>query len=250
MYAFHNDPKLKAWLIREIKKHQKADRYMQNHYFHSYGGPSSWKGCALGCAVQSINKKFDLHLDHDDHTAYETLGMPTLFAVLEDAVFEALPMKEAKEWPLQLANATPVGADLSRVFYQALYWICNNPAFGLRMFEDQSGIVQFNHILKRKIEEPDVVIEANEWQGVGLRNWSFDAEINVQLIASRMLNEEDWYYGAHYTLWDFIRNYPRYVEINAQRENRNVIARMMADEVLRLVANAPVVEPTGVTYDV
>lgn len=106
MQAYLNDEKVKASLITQLQAHYDADEIVKGRYWE--GG----KGCAVGCTLHNSN-----------HAAYETkLGIPEMLAWLEDSIFEGLPNDKAKLWPIRFSKAIAVGADLSRVGYQFMYW--------------------------------------------------------------------------------------------------------------------------------
>lgn len=106
MFAFNNDITIKEKYVSRLSAHQAADEVIKGVYWE--GG----KGCAVGCTIHG-----------DDHAAYETeLGIPQMLAQLEDCIFEGLPNKDAKNWPLLFLNSIAVGADLSLVGWKFLYW--------------------------------------------------------------------------------------------------------------------------------
>lgn len=108
MLAYHNDPKLKARVLRKVRAHQRADRIIQGVYWEQDDDDNVWRGCAVGCLLND---------SEGGHERYETeLGIPVQLAWLEDAIFEALPIKKAVEWPVRFLVAIPVGADLAWVW--------------------------------------------------------------------------------------------------------------------------------------
>jgi hypothetical protein len=117
MKAFLDDTKLKKDFVAEIKKHQEADQILQGTY--GEGSGKSWKGCAVGCSVHSLNALKGKSYATNKHAVYETeLGIPEWLAKLEDTIFEGLPTELAKKWPLRFSKAIPVGADLEPVKWQ------------------------------------------------------------------------------------------------------------------------------------
>ena len=117
MQAYLNDPALKEDFVAEIKKHQEADQIIQGTY--GKGSGESWKGCAVGCSIHSLNRLQGKRYDTSNHKVYETaLGIPEWLARLEDGIFEELPVEKAKQWPLCFASAISVGADLEPVKYK------------------------------------------------------------------------------------------------------------------------------------
>lgn len=108
MLAYHNDPAVKADILAQLARHRAADELVQG-----YGYWQDGKGCAVGCTLHS-----------SDHMEYETrFGIPVMIACLEDAIFEGLPVEQARAWPERLMSAIEPGADLSCVGWQFLHWL-------------------------------------------------------------------------------------------------------------------------------
>jgi len=111
--SYHNDKKLKDDMVKEMLHHQKADALIKGTYSRMNG---IFRGCAVGCGVQSLNLKRGLTIKHDDHAEYaKALGVPEWLARLEDTLFENLPEKESKEFPVKLLKVIPVGVNLESV---------------------------------------------------------------------------------------------------------------------------------------
>ena len=107
LIAYHNDPSIKTAILKQLKAHAKADEIIKGVYWE--GG----KGCAVGCTIHS-----------DDHTEYETrFGIPQMLAKLEDCIFEGLPNRKAKAWPIRFMSAIKPGQDLSLVGWKFLHWL-------------------------------------------------------------------------------------------------------------------------------
>lgn len=89
MLSYHNDSKLKKDMVSEMKIHKKQDDFMKGAYVHQSG---RFKGCAVGCAVQSLNVKRGLTLPHDNHAKLaEASGILEWLWRLQDTLFEQLP---------------------------------------------------------------------------------------------------------------------------------------------------------------
>jgi hypothetical protein len=107
MKAFENTPVTKEQLLTQLRGHHAADEIIQGRYWEN------GKGCAVGCSIHGR-----------DHYQYEKLfGIPYGMALLEDRIFERLPPKLAKEWPLRFSEAVPVGADLNPVLNRFGVWM-------------------------------------------------------------------------------------------------------------------------------
>ena len=109
--------------LAELQAHQNADRILQGTYW-SKQDDGQFRGCAVGCGIESIIRRTGDKLKHDDHAAYETyLGVPHIMARLEDRIFEGLPTDVALKWPLRFASAIKSGADLSQVWNKFAPWM-------------------------------------------------------------------------------------------------------------------------------
>ena len=107
LIAYHGRGADKATILAQLAAHRAADELVQG-----YGYWEDGKGCAVGCTLYS-----------DDHMEYETrFGIPVALALLEDAIFEGLPVDLARQWPERFMGAIQPGADLSRVQWQLLQW--------------------------------------------------------------------------------------------------------------------------------
>ena len=118
LISYKGDKKLKKAFVKEIEKHRKADAILQGTYGKENG---TWKGCAVACSLRSlaILDGEELKTEYSNHADYETkLGIPEWLARLEDTIFEGLPVGEAKEWPVQFAEAIPVGVNLESVKWE------------------------------------------------------------------------------------------------------------------------------------
>src|ERR1044072_3147081 len=124
MKSYLDNPKLKEDFVAEVKKHQEADQIIQGTY--GKGSGKSWKGCAVGCSIRSLNNLKGKKYSTGDHKVYETeLGIPEWLARLEDTIFEGLPVEDAKQWPLRFSQAVPVGVDLEPVKWQFGAFVLN-----------------------------------------------------------------------------------------------------------------------------
>jgi len=126
MKAFHNNPLTKEEYTNRLKDHYAADEIIQGTYWEN------GKGCAVGCTVHS-----------GKHLAFETeLGIPQVLAKLEDSIFEGLPNKLAKEFPLQFLSAITVGADLSKVWNYFAIWLLTDAKYGILQHVNNKEVVQ------------------------------------------------------------------------------------------------------------
>jgi len=124
----------KTALLREIKKHREADQIIKGSYGEENG---TWKGCAVGCSVRSLNILEGKNYKTNDHTVYEKeLGIPVELAYLEDELFEAMPLEQALFWPERFIKAVPTGADLSHVIAKLVIWQFEDAKYGLKNIKE------------------------------------------------------------------------------------------------------------------
>lgn len=126
MKSFHGKQSIKDNLLAQLRAHRDADEIVKGVYWQ-FG-----KGCAVGCTVHSSK-----------HADYEKMyGIPRILATLEDGIFEALPDKEAKNWPIEFIEAIPVGVDLSKVWSKFAVFLLTDKKF---------GVINYTEISKQKI---------------------------------------------------------------------------------------------------
>ena len=102
----------KAEFVRIMREHAEADRLVAGIYGDGKG--KKFRGCAIGCGVQTINRLTGSCHAFGDHAAVaDALGIPLALAHLEDRIFEGLPEAERKAWPIAFAKAIPEGRDLA-----------------------------------------------------------------------------------------------------------------------------------------
>jgi hypothetical protein len=105
--AYLDNPQIKTDILAQLEAHRQADQIIKGRYWEN------GKGCAVGCTIHS-----------GDHAEYERcFGIPQMLARLEDTIFEGLPNRKAKDWPVRFMSAIRPGADLSRVGWQFLHWL-------------------------------------------------------------------------------------------------------------------------------
>src|SRR5258708_28648110 len=126
--SFHNNPKIKAKLLRRVRAHEKADEIIHGAYWRD------GKGCAVGCTIHS-----------NEHSTYESeLGLPEWLARLEDRLFEGMGNGDAKTFPVRFLEAIPVGKDLETVKWRfCIYLMQGN--------EERVESLQLDGSLKAKV---------------------------------------------------------------------------------------------------
>jgi hypothetical protein len=105
--------------IKELEWHAEQDNFIKGTY-----GEGQSKGCAVGCAIKSINKIKGLSIPEYVHKEYEThLGIPEWLARVEDAIFEGVSELRSRTWPLEFARDINTKSDLNRIKDEFLIYI-------------------------------------------------------------------------------------------------------------------------------
>ena len=117
MLSYHNDENLKKLIVCEMRKHQEQDQFVKNTYGREEYG--KFNGCAVGCAIDSINIALGKRYRSCDHKVFEeALGIPEFLAHLQDSFFERLPIGENSQFAVDFLEAIPVGVNLESVKYK------------------------------------------------------------------------------------------------------------------------------------
>ena len=95
MQAYLGDAELKRKLVAEITAHEQADQIIKGTYGQIYqDGAPTWKGCAIGCALHSLNRlqgQEEEARTADHQRLEDELGIPVELAYHIDMLFERLP---------------------------------------------------------------------------------------------------------------------------------------------------------------
>lgn len=165
MKTFKGNNELKAKLLAEIKKHREMDAIVQGTYGKGEG--KKWRGCAVGCAIKSLNNINGKDFNTSDHSLYETeFGIPRILAKLEDRIFEGLAVEESKTFPERFIEAVPVGVDLEMVWPKFIVWVIGDEKHGVIQYARPDGkkaIQKVIDLYNRKIAGEK--IDVNEWLG-------------------------------------------------------------------------------------
>lgn len=114
MLSYHNDANLKDLIVQEMKNHQLNDQFIKGTYEEEIDG--KFKGCAVGCAIDSFNIKLGKSYLNNDHEAFEeAIGVPQWLAYLQDRLFEKLPNEKSVQFAIDFLDSIPVGVNLNPV---------------------------------------------------------------------------------------------------------------------------------------
>ena len=118
--AYHGDEKFKRDFVAMAILHREQDRYIKGTFSEKDSDDADFfKGCSVGCSIRSLKLLGKNGMDYNNHAKLaESLGWPDWLTLLQDTIFERLPQSESETWTEELAQAVPVGVDLSVVKWQ------------------------------------------------------------------------------------------------------------------------------------
>ncbi len=114
MLSYHNDENLKCLVVSEMKKHQEKDQFIKGAYDEEVNG--EFKGCAVGCTIDSINLILGKSYRTSEHKVFEeAIGVPEWLARLQDSFFENLPRTENGQFAIDFLQSIPIGINLEPI---------------------------------------------------------------------------------------------------------------------------------------
>ena len=141
MLTYHNDPELKKAIVEEMNNHRTADQFIKGSYKEWDG--TTFKGCAVGCAIDSFNKKLGKKYSNDDHAVFEdAIGVPEWLARLQDTIFEGLPNNESSQFAVDLLEAIPVGVKIDAVKWKFTAFILKENIERVLLLENISELLK------------------------------------------------------------------------------------------------------------
>ena len=115
MLSYNNDEKLKKMVVAEMKKHQEQDQFIKGSYKEKDEN-GNFKGCAVGCTIDSLNLVLKKSYSTDEHLVFEeAIGVPEWLARLQDKIFEGLPLGDNSQFAVDFLDAIPVGVNLNPI---------------------------------------------------------------------------------------------------------------------------------------
>lgn len=141
MLSYHNDENLKKLIICEMRKHQEQDQFVKNTYGREEGG--KFNGCAIGCAIDSINIALGKRYSICDHKVFEeALGIPEWLAHLQDSFFEVLPICDNSQFAVDFLEAIPVGVNLEPLKWKFCAFLMRKNIERVLTFSKMSGEIR------------------------------------------------------------------------------------------------------------
>ena len=121
MLTYHNDVELKRKIVKEMKLHQEQDQFIKGKYGKING---TFKGCAVGCAIDSFNRKLDKDYNYEGHEYFEeAIGVPEWVARVQDTLYEGLLEEDNSQFAVDMLEAIPVGKNLEKVKWEFCVFI-------------------------------------------------------------------------------------------------------------------------------
>ena len=118
LQAFHNAPEFKEKLVAAAIAHREADSYIRGVYSETRNG--KFRGCSLGCAIESVIGAGSEGSAYKNHRALPGLmGLPVWLGYLQDQIFEKMD-GDYTTWNERLFCAISVGADLNSTFHRIM----------------------------------------------------------------------------------------------------------------------------------
>lgn len=161
LVAFHGDLAIKKKYLDRVQEHRRLDQLAKGQYYEVREGQI--RACAVGCTIEG-----------SDHSKYQSvLGIPTVLAHLEDAIFEGLPNGEAQKFPVQFLQAIKPGADLSLVWPKFAVWLMKDLEQYAQGRQDVLDVLRrVGELYRRVIQGEQVPVREFEeaaWGARGLR---------------------------------------------------------------------------------
>jgi hypothetical protein len=231
LIAFHGQQAEKDAAVAMMRAHRTADEIAQKTYGQTLPGGKR-VACLVGCATGGSH-----------HELFPSkFGIPEPLAYLADAIFEELPFDQAVELPVEFFERIPVGADLSLVWPHFAVWLLADEQHGVRQFalpDGQAAIDTIAALYRRLLDGEEVPA----------------IEFRAAAEAARVAHAADAAYAAAYAAEAAyaaayaaeVADAAAYAAYAAARVAAYAAAstefwQAARDELLTLLANAPVVE--------
>lgn len=186
--AFHGDQALRDETVARMRHHREQDDFIRGTYVQLLGDDAPrLRGCFHGCltAEKLVEERSVVMLEEDFvnwHAETERIfGIPRRLGSLLDDTFERLDAAAAGRFAVEVTEAIPVGADLSRVVDLLMVDLLIDPTHG---------------VLRHTEPNSDAYNAIN--RVAGLYNDRLDGvePTTEQWIAARRAAEEAWAAGV------------------------------------------------------
>jgi len=217
MRAFTDTPITKDRFIHHLKWHQKQDAFIKGIY--SSNEYDTFKGCAVGCSLNSVAIELGESIDKSEHALYEKyLGIPEWLARVEDTIYEGLPDDRAKLWPIEFGEAINIGSDLNKIKSSFIVYVLES---NLKRLQD-GKFEQQKEAVKRCIRL---------WQ----RDDLYSDKWRTERSAARSAAESAAWSAAESAAWSAAESAARSAESAAESAAWSAAYVKFADKLLELI---------------
>ena len=177
--TYKNDAAFKAMFVAETIKHRKADELIKGTY--GQGGNGTFKGCAVGCAIETINNQLGKSYDNSDHSVLgEESLYPEWLAHLQDTIFEGLEESLSQTWPERFSKAIPVGVeftDLDKVKYQFCIYLLKENIKTVKSLDISDSLrTEVIDSIRQVVKVHENALSTGEWDGSAAITAAWSAE--------------------------------------------------------------------------
>jgi len=176
--TYKNDAAFKAMFVAETIKHRKADELIKGTY--EQGGNGTFKGCAVGCAIETINNQLGKSHDNSDHSVLEEESLyPEWLAHLQDTIFEGLEESLSQTWPERFSKAIPVGVeftDLDKVKYQFCIYLLEENIKTVKGLDISDSLrTEVIDSIRQVVKVHENALSTGEWDGSAAESAAWSA---------------------------------------------------------------------------
>jgi hypothetical protein len=163
MLSYHNDENLKNLVVAEMIKHQEQDQFIKGAYEKLNG---KFKGCAVGCTIDSVNVILGKSYKTSEHKVFEeALGVPEWLARLQDSLFEGLLVGENSQFAVDFLGAIPVGINLEPIKWKFCAFILKEGIESMLIQPDLSDELRENVVssMRGVLNLHESAINTGDW---------------------------------------------------------------------------------------
>ena len=202
--TYKNDAAFKAMFVAETIKHRKADELIKGTY--GQGGNGTFKGCAVGCAIETINNQLGKSYDNSAHSVLEEESLyPEWLAHLQDTIFEGLEESLSQTWPERFSKAIPVGVeftDLDKVKYQFCIYLLKENIKTVKSLDISDSLrTEVIDSIRQVVKVHENALSTGEWDGSAAITAAWSAESAAESAGSATWSAESARSAAITAAW-------------------------------------------------
>ena len=202
--TYKNDAAFKAMFVAETIKHRKADELIKGTY--GQGGNGTFKGCAVGCAIETINNQLGKSYDNSDHSVLgEESLYPEWLAHLQDTIFEGLEESLSQTWPERFSKAIPVGVkftDLDKVKYQFCIYLLKENIKTVKSLDISDSLrTEVIDSIRQVVKVHENALSTGEWDGSAAQSAAESAAESAARYAMSAAESAEFAWSAWSVAW-------------------------------------------------